>query len=325
MPLEKRSIGGRGFTDHWIRRPDSPAPLDSFERDEYLAYLEDSYRRGRRRSGLGAEKKVDLGVGLAEILFARKSYDVAFETLAMALTESPKYTQRLRAAALFKEGGRLPEATDVLEDAIAAFPEGQEAYYQQAELLQAQGNLEKAESRLRHALALAPDSATAHNGLGSVLGTRGSFDEAIAHFQKALELESDFLAARLNLGLALQRRGRFAEARSELEEVLRRRADLPAAQSALARILATHPDAAERNPAEAVRLADRAAQLTAYENPSILDTLAAAYASAGEFEKAATVAIAALRIAPEGPLADQLRARLALYRTGKPFVESPRN
>jgi hypothetical protein len=76
---------------------------------------------------------------------------------------------------------------------------------------------------------------------------------------------------------------------------------------------------------EAVRLADRAAELTGYENPVILDTLAAAYASAGHFEKAAAVAEEAIRLASESALLEQLRARLNLYREKKPYVEAPRN
>jgi Flp pilus assembly protein TadD len=127
------------------------------------------------------------------------------------------------------------------------------------------------------------------------------------------------------MGLALQRLGRLDEARLQFEQALEVKPDWPLAQNALARILATHPDANRRNPMEAVRLADRAAELTGYENPVILDTLAAAYASAGHFEKAAAVAEEAIRLASESALLEQLRARLNLYREKKPYVEAPRN
>ncbi len=325
MPLVEGNMPGAGFTDHWIRRPDSPAPLDSFEREEYLEYLEDGYRSALVRPALGHERRARLGVGLAEIQFARKSSEDAFATLRDALSASPSYTQRLRAAALFRQYGRLPEAIEVLEKALETERAPEEAYYQLGEALQLQGKLEEAASRYRRALDLNPDSAAAHNGLGSVLGSQGSFDEALTHFRKALELNSEYLEARSNLGLALQRLGRLDEARLQFEEALKVNPDWPAAQNSLARILATHPDAARRNSEAAVRLADRAAELTAYENPVILDTLAAAYASAGQYEKAASVAEEAIRLSSDGALAEQIRARLKLYRERRAYVETPRD
>jgi tetratricopeptide (TPR) repeat protein len=325
MPVEEKGISGLGFTDHWIRNPGSPAPIDAFEREEYLEYLDDSYRRGLVSSALGPEKKAKLGIGLAEIHFARKSYENAFATLEDALSASPSYAQRLRAAALLRQAGNVPEAVEVLERAVASEPERSEAYYHQGELLQQQGKLDQAASRYRQALELDPDSAGAHNSLGSVLGSQGRFEEALFHFQRALELNSGYPEARSNMGLALQRLGRLDEARLQFEEALRAKPDWPVAQNALARILATHPDANRRNPPEAVRLADRAAELTEYENPVILDTLAAAYASAGQFEKATAVAEEAIRLASEGPLAEQIRTRLYLYREKRPYVETPRD
>ncbi len=325
MPVEKRSMSRLGFTDHWIRSPGSPVPIDSFEQEEYLEYLEDSYRRRSQKRDLGPEKTAKLGVGLAEIQFARKSYENAFLTLQGALSASPSYPQRIRAAALLRQGGKIPEAVEVLERAIASEPEPFEAYTQQGGLLQQQGKLDQAASRYRQALEFDPNSAVAHNGLGSVLGSQGNFDEALTHFQRALELNSGYPEARSNLGLALQRLGRLDEARLQFEEALKVKPDWPVAQNALARILATHPDAKGRNPAEAVRLADRAAELTGYENPLILDTLAAAYASSGQFEKAAAVAEEAIRLSADGALAEQIRARLSLYREKKPYIETPRD
>ncbi|HSF16421.1 MAG TPA: tetratricopeptide repeat protein [Vicinamibacteria bacterium] len=325
MRVEERGISAIGFTDHWIRIPGSPLPVDSFEREEYLEYLENDYRRGLLRPVVEAEEKAKLGLGLAEIQFARENHQNALRTLREALSAHPSYAQRLRAAALFRQGGRIPEAIEVLEDAIQSGPEPDEAYYQLGELLQLTGKLDEAASRYRQALALNPDSAVALNSLGSVLGSQGDFEEARTHFQRALELKPAYPEARRNLGLALQRLGRLEAARTQFELALQASPDWPAAQSALARILATHPDPDRRDPQRAVRLADRAAELTRYENPTILDTLAAAYAAAGQFERATAVAEEALRLATDVELAGDIRARLSLYKDKKPYVEAPRN
>src|SRR5262249_33958693 len=58
----------------------------------------------------------------------------------------------------------------------------------------------------------------------------------------------------------------------------------------LAWILATHPDAEFRNGAEAVQLAQRACERTAYQQTLFIGTLAAAYAESGQFDKAAKTA-----------------------------------
>ena len=92
----------------------------------------------------------------------------------------------------------------------------------------------------------------------------------------------------------------------------------------IAWIRATHPDAKVRNPPEAVRLAERAAERTSRQQPVILDTLAAAYAAAGDFDRAAATAQEATSLAAAGgpsALPSEIGKRLELYRQKKPFRE----
>jgi tetratricopeptide (TPR) repeat protein len=89
-------------------------------------------------------------------------------------------------------------------------------------------------------------------------------------------------------------------------------------------VLATCPDAGLRNGAEAVRLAERACELTHYGEPSFIGTLAAAYAEAGRFPEAVTTAEKAVQLATDAgskKTAGENRQRLELYRTGKPYHE----
>jgi hypothetical protein len=93
----------------------------------------------------------------------------------------------------------------------------------------------------------------------------------------------------------------------------------------MAWILATHPDPRVRNPGEAIRLAEAAAERTARRQAVILDTLAAAYAAAGQFDRAALTAQEAASLAASaGPagLAAEIAKRLELYRQKRPFRES---
>jgi hypothetical protein len=95
--------------------------------------------------------------------------------------------------------------------------------------------------------------------------------------------------------------------------------------SEIAWILATHSDPAVRDPNKAVRLAERAAGLTGRRQPVILDTLAAAYAAAGDFERAAAIAQEAASLAAAAGATDlsaDIGSRVALYHQKKPYRET---
>ena len=94
------------------------------------------------------------------------------------------------------------------------------------------------------------------------------------------------------------------------------------AYNSLAWIFATHQEAQVRNGAEAVRLAERACELTDYKAPPLLDTLAAAYAEAGQFDKAvetAEKAIQLVRTAKREEIATDIQNRLNLYKAKRPY------
>jgi Flp pilus assembly protein TadD len=89
-------------------------------------------------------------------------------------------------------------------------------------------------------------------------------------------------------------------------------------------ILATHPKATVRDSNRAVLLAERAAQLTNYQDGSILDTLGAAYAAAGDFENAikhARAGLSLILLTKDATLADRILYRLDLYGQEKPFID----
>ena len=74
--------------------------------------------------------------------------------------------------------------------------------------------------------------------------------------------------------------------------------------------------------AEPVRLAERCCELTGRRDARMLDTLGAAYAGVGQFDKAVQTARQAAYIArnsQQSALADQIESRLALYSQHKTF------
>ncbi len=77
-----------------------------------------------------------------------------------------------------------------------------------------------------------------------------------------------------------------------------------------------------KNPSEAIRLAERACQLTDYETPEVLDTLAVAYAAAGNYAKALEISQKAVTEAQQSsklPLAGRIGKRMDLYKQNQPY------
>jgi tetratricopeptide (TPR) repeat protein len=93
----------------------------------------------------------------------------------------------------------------------------------------------------------------------------------------------------------------------------------------LAWILATSSNDAQRNGEEALRLAEKACELTQNSQHEYVDTLAAAYAELGRFEDAVAQAQEAIRLAEEAGQTEAVaayRQRLALYEQKQPYREA---
>ncbi len=113
--------------------------------------------------------------------------------------------------------------------------------------------------------------------------------------------------------------------RAPAELVFKARSGDPMTMNNLAWMLATCPDRAYRNGARAVELATRACEVTDHGVPPMLDSLAAAYAEAGQFDRAVRTLEKALVIVRRRPGASTkaLEFRLGLYRTRRPYREGP--
>ncbi len=93
---------------------------------------------------------------------------------------------------------------------------------------------------------------------------------------------------------------------SHLAQALLLNPDFPEALDRLAWILATDQHAEVRNGVEAVRMAERACELTGHQRAPLELTLAAAYGEAGRFEEAVRTAETASRLLT-GPNQDKVR------------------
>ncbi len=285
-----------------------------------LAEAERSYRRALTLDPDSAEAHAYLGSALA----SQGNLDEAIVHFEQALRTRPEHAELHDwLGVALREKGRTEEALGHFREAVRLAPRLAIAHFNLGRAWKQQGKLEEAAVEYRRALEIDPRLFAAHNSLGSVLGSQGRVGEAIRHFREALRIEPNDAEAHNNLGLALRMVGKQDEALPHFRAALSRRNDWPAPMSELAWILATHADPKVRNPAEAVRLAERAAELTPGGDPGVLDALAAAYAASGDWDRATATAGTALALAAKRSpaMANEIAERLALYRNKEPYRE----
>jgi tetratricopeptide (TPR) repeat protein len=242
--------------------------------------------------------------------------DPVYAALAAEGVSSYWFRRRGRA---YLDAGDYEDAVRELERAVEAVPRP-EIHDDLGLALQGLGRYAEAAERHRAALELRPDHPASLVRLGTALDGAGRLDEAIAAAARALELRPGLLPASLNLGTWLARAGRRAEAAAAFRRGLEHAPDDPRLAARLAWILATAPEDAVRDGAEAVRLAEGVRERLGERVPEALDVLAAAYAEAGRFDEAVATARRARELA-DGQLARAIGGRIALYTSGEAYRE----
>ncbi len=173
-------------------------------------------------------------------------------------------------------------------------------------------------------MRIEPDYPLARSKLGLLLLATGQPAEASNHLASAARLMPRDADVQYNLGLFLRSYGSPADAAERFRAALAARPDFPGALNDLAWILATADDPKLRSGPEAVRLAERACELTQHRQAALLTTLSAAYAEAGRLSDAiATIQKARDLAATAGwsNIVAQDEALLQSYQAGKPSRE----
>lgn len=170
-----------------------------------------------------------------------------------------------------------------------------------------------------------PDKARSYVILAQLYRQEGNLSEAAAYFSKSIQLNPDNASAHEGVADYYYKKGMIEKSIAEYRYAIRLAPNRIGPLKSLSWILATNQDRNIRNSAEAVSLAMQVNKQTSYTDPVLLDTLAAAYASAGRFSDAATAAERALQILSQSAnnenLAQQIRNRLLLYRVSKMYTE----
>jgi len=217
--------------------------------------------------------------------------------------------------------GKLDQTISLYQQTLLFKTDSEQLHCKLGAAFSQQGRPDKAISHYREAIRLKPDYVEAHINLGILLSEQGKTDQGISQFYQVLRFEPNSAEAHNNLGIAFGMKGNFNEAAAHYRQAINLKPDWPPPLNGLAWLLATYPDPNMRDAKQAIELAERAAAMTNHQDAIVLNTLAAAYAAASQFDKAIAATQKALdlaRTAKNESLINQILGRLENYRQGKP-------
>lgn len=222
----------------------------------------------------------------------------------------------------YAEAGKFAEAFDDFNSVITANPKFAKAYTNRATLFVQAGDLENAKQDYTLACKLDKKLASARLGLARICHMNGECEQSLEHFTAAAKLDPQNPGILCSRGDLLADMGQYADALASYALAIEVQPSFGHAYRNGAWLLATCPNEQFRDPENAILGAKQALESEYGERHVALDTLAAAYASAGQFEKAVSTLEEAIELAPSILRGDYV-ARVKMYEAGEPFRTQP--
>jgi Tfp pilus assembly protein PilF len=156
-----------------------------------------------------------------------------------------------------------------------------------------------------------------------IFASQGKYDVALQDCNEALRQERGLVEAALLRANINARLGKFTEAQKEFNYLVSlhpRRVTLARVLSDRAWFYSTCPNASFRNGEQAVKDAKAACSIMVWKDEHMIDTLAVAYAEAGDFNSAVQYVSQALAVKGISPNSAKLfQKHLALFQQQKPI------
>jgi len=170
-------------------------------------------------------------------------------------------------------------------------------------------------------VALVPAIAQCDDSLrkqGDTSYAAKNYKQAISQYTKAIQQDDTDHRSYYWRGQAHEQLKEYGSASADFSKAALLQPTNANYQNELAWLLATAPSALHRDGRRAVATATKACELTELKNAMYLDTLAAAFAEAGDFVKARQYQLDAWKLCEEKHKED-FQSRLVLYRADKPY------
>lgn len=221
-------------------------------------------------------------------------------------------------AVTLAEQGRFVQAMKTFNRVIEVNPMFAKAYSNRATLHVQQGNFELAAKDYEQACTIDGDFLHALIGLGRTYHQLGKLAEALECMNRCIEIDAEnaeLFCTRADLHADM---ANYREALADYAQTIDLAPEFAHAYRNGAWLLATCPDPRYRDPQNAIQGAQQAIEFNYGDRHVALDTLAAAFASDGQFDQATRTMQQALQIAPNEVVKDY-RERLAAYKSQESF------
>jgi tetratricopeptide (TPR) repeat protein len=219
------------------------------------------------------------------------TFDKAIADFNAALQLRPRYAYAHggRGGAYLRKG-ELDKAVADLNEAIQLDPMFSQAYDNLGTCYMCQGEYAKANAQFSKSIQLSPNAVYSYLNRGMAYIYTGDYDKAIIDFSNAIRLaqKNALWSARAyrGRGLVYARKGDYGKAQSDFNNAIHTGSKDCYVYNSIAWFLATCPEARFRDGRRAIEYAVDASKLAKRTDSYPLDTLAAAYAEAGDFEQA---------------------------------------
>jgi len=193
-------------------------------------------------------------------------------------------------------------------------------YFNRARDYQSIGSLDKAIEDYNEAIRRAPKEFQNYCGRASAFEDIGQLDKASADYDQVIRLNPRDAPGYMFRGSAHFAKGNYQAAASDFEKAARISPKDYDALDTLAWFQATCPEDSLRNGKEALEKSLRVCELSRWQASADVDTLAAAYAETGDFDRAVKYEIQAINMKGVYALRrKKMQERLELYRQHKPY------
>ncbi len=222
----------------------------------------------------------------------------------------------------------IPEFVNVKPEQFASIRQEFADYYTHYSLARQHATRQKipqAIEEARKAIAEKSDHADSLYLLASCLARTGREPAAVPYAKRAIAADAAHWRSRRLLGGIYSRDGHYTLARTLLLGVLKEQPNDPMTLNNLTWMLATCPAATIRNGTQAVVYGKRACDATKHTVPPMLDSLAAAYAEAGQFDLAIQTLQTAIGLYRQRNLAPprEFQTRLGIFQQRRAWREGP--